>query len=151
MPRAISPTRCGRARHGIRTLRRPASRRPTGAASSRPATRPRPRPARRWPSSARAYWYPLYAFIRRKGHDPEEALDLTQDYFARLLEKGTVAAADPAKGRFRSFLLADCALFLADRRDRDRAAQARRRPVAPLLDRRPRRRGPLPRSSRPTT
>jgi DNA-directed RNA polymerase specialized sigma24 family protein len=68
-----------------------------------------------------AYWYPIYALIRRKGHGPDEALDLTQDYFARLLEKGTVAAADPVKGRFRSFLLADCSFFLADRRDRDRA------------------------------
>ena len=76
-----------------------------------------------------AYWYPIYAFIRRKGHDADEALDLTQDYFARLLEKGTVAAADPAKGRFRSFLLADCRFFLADRRDRDRALQARRGPA----------------------
>jgi RNA polymerase sigma-70 factor (ECF subfamily) len=68
-----------------------------------------------------AYWYPIYALIRRKGHDADAALDLTQDYFARLLEKGTVAAADPAKGRFRSFLLADCSFFLADCRDRDRA------------------------------
>ncbi len=68
-----------------------------------------------------AYWYPIYALIRRKGHNPDEALDLTQDYFARLLEKGTVAAADPDRGRFRSFLLADCSFFLADRRDRDRA------------------------------
>jgi DNA-directed RNA polymerase specialized sigma24 family protein len=61
-----------------------------------------------------AYWYPLYAFIRRKGHGPDEALDLTQEYFARLLERGTVAAADPGKGRFRSFLL-------AHRREHDRA------------------------------
>jgi DNA-directed RNA polymerase specialized sigma24 family protein len=68
-----------------------------------------------------AYWYPIYALIRRKGHGADEALDLTQDYIARLLEKGTVAAADPVKGRFRSFLLADCSFFLADRRDRDRA------------------------------
>jgi RNA polymerase sigma-70 factor (ECF subfamily) len=68
-----------------------------------------------------AYWYPIYALIRRRGHGAEEALDLTQDYFARLLEKGTVAAADPDRGRFRSFLLADCTFFLADRRDRDRA------------------------------
>jgi RNA polymerase sigma-70 factor (ECF subfamily) len=51
-----------------------------------------------------AYWYPVYAFIRRKGHGPDEAADLTQDYFARLLESGTVAAADPARGRFRAFL-----------------------------------------------
>src|SRR4051812_22401823 len=70
-----------------------------------------------------AYWYPLYAFIRRKGRGPEEALDATQDYFARLLERGTVAAADPLRGRFRSFLLADCTRFLADRRERDHAAK----------------------------
>jgi RNA polymerase sigma-70 factor (ECF subfamily) len=68
-----------------------------------------------------SYWYPIYALIRRKGFSADAALDLTQDYFARLLEKGTVAAADPAKGRFRAFLLADCSFFLADRRDRDRA------------------------------
>jgi RNA polymerase sigma-70 factor (ECF subfamily) len=68
-----------------------------------------------------AYWYPIYALIRRKGYEAGAALDLTQDYFARLLERGTVAAADPVKGRFRSFLLADCSFFLADRRGRDRA------------------------------
>ncbi len=68
-----------------------------------------------------AYWYPLYAFIRHKGHGPDEALDLTQEYFAGLLEKGTVARAHPGKGRFRSFLLADCRHFLAHRREHDRA------------------------------
>jgi RNA polymerase sigma-70 factor (ECF subfamily) len=68
-----------------------------------------------------AYWYPVYALIRRKGHDSDAALDLTQDYFARLMEKGTTAAADPVKGCFRSFLLADCSFFLADRRDHERA------------------------------
>ena len=68
-----------------------------------------------------AYWAPIYAFIRRKGHGPEEALDLTQDYFARLLEKGTVSAAEPTRGRFRSFLLADCSFFLANRRKMDGA------------------------------
>ena len=71
-----------------------------------------------------AYWFPVYAFIRRRGHSPNDALDLTQGYFARLLERGVVAAADPARGRFRSFLLADCSFFLADSRDRD-AAQKR--------------------------
>ncbi len=65
-----------------------------------------------------AYWYPVYALIRRRGHGPEAAADLAQDYFARLLEKGTLAAADPARGRFRSFLRADCGFFLADARDR---------------------------------
>jgi RNA polymerase sigma-70 factor (ECF subfamily) len=78
-----------------------------------------------------AYWYPLYAFIRRKGRGPEEALDLTQDYFTRLLERQTVAAADPGRGRFRSFLLADCTRFLADCRERDHAAK-RGGGVAPL-------------------
>jgi DNA-directed RNA polymerase specialized sigma24 family protein len=68
-----------------------------------------------------AYWFPVYAFIRRKGSDPESALDLAQDYFTRLLEKRTIAAADPTKGRFRAFLRADIAFFLADSRDRDAA------------------------------
>jgi DNA-directed RNA polymerase specialized sigma24 family protein len=69
----------------------------------------------------RAYWFPVYAYIRRKGNDPDRSADLTQDYFVRLLEKGTFAAADPGKGRFRAFLLADLAFFLADVRDRDAA------------------------------
>src|SRR5947209_2796576 len=67
------------------------------------------------------YWYPIYAMIRRRGHDPDEAADLAQAYFARLLEKGTLAAADPAKGRFRAFLRTDCGFFLADARDRANA------------------------------
>jgi RNA polymerase sigma-70 factor (ECF subfamily) len=66
-----------------------------------------------------AYWYPIYAFIRRKGHDAEAALDLTQDYFARLLEAPVLAAADRSKGRFRAFLRADIAFFLSHRRERD--------------------------------
>lgn len=68
-----------------------------------------------------AYWYPLYAYIRRRGHDPERARDLTQDFFARALEKGLLAEADPARGRFRSFLRTVCAHFLANRRDWERA------------------------------
>jgi RNA polymerase sigma-70 factor (ECF subfamily) len=68
-----------------------------------------------------AYWYPLYAFIRRRGHDPEQAKDLTQDFFARALEKGLLAEADPTRGRFRSFLRAVCAAFLANRRDWEHA------------------------------
>lgn len=54
----------------------------------------------------RAYWYPLYAFVRREGHGPEKAADLTQEFFSRLLAGGALAVADPAKGRFRSYLLA---------------------------------------------
>lgn len=68
-----------------------------------------------------AYWYPLYAYIRRRGHDPEQAKDLTQDFFARILEKGLLAEADPARGRFRSFLRTVCVHFLANRRDWDQA------------------------------
>jgi RNA polymerase sigma-70 factor (ECF subfamily) len=68
-----------------------------------------------------AYWYPLYAYIRRRGHSADQARDLTQDFFARALEKGLLAEADPAKGRFRSFLRAVCAHFLANRRDREQA------------------------------
>jgi DNA-directed RNA polymerase specialized sigma24 family protein len=79
----------------------------------------------------RAYWYPLYAFIRRRGSGPHEAADLTQAYFAGLLERGALARADPLKGRFRSFLRADCAFFLADQADRARALK-RGGGVAPL-------------------
>lgn len=68
-----------------------------------------------------AYWYPLYAYIRRRGYDPEKARDLTQDFFARALEKGLLAEADPARGRFRSFLRTVCAHFLANRRDWEQA------------------------------
>jgi RNA polymerase sigma factor (sigma-70 family) len=71
-----------------------------------------------------AYWYPLYAFVRRRGHDPERAADLTQEFFARLLEKDYLRSVDRAKGRFRSFLLAACTHFLANQRDR---ATARKR------------------------
>ena len=92
----------------------------------------------------RAYWYPLYALIRRRGYRPEEAADLTQDYFARLLEKRPLAAADRRKGRFRAFLRTDCGFFLADRARPPPGPEARRRGRA-AVDRRPRRRGPLPR------
>lgn len=52
-----------------------------------------------------AYWYPIYAYVRRSGHSMHDAEDLTQGFFARLLEKGTLGHADPAKGRLRTFLL----------------------------------------------
>jgi len=61
------------------------------------------------------YWYPLYAFIRRRGHDPGAAEDLVQGFFAALLEQGGLATVDRTKGRFRSFLVADCTHFLAKR------------------------------------
>jgi RNA polymerase sigma-70 factor (ECF subfamily) len=65
------------------------------------------------------YWYPLYAFIRRRGHDPDQAADLTQGFFARFLEKDYLASVDPSKGRFRAFLLAACKHFLANAHDRE--------------------------------
>ncbi len=68
----------------------------------------------------RTYWYPLYAFVRRKGHSPHDAQDLTQAYFARLLEKNYVAQADRERGRFRTFLLAALTHFLADEWDKSR-------------------------------
>jgi RNA polymerase sigma factor (sigma-70 family) len=68
-----------------------------------------------------AYWYPLYAFIRRRGHDPDRAADLTQGFFARLLEKEFLRSVDPSRGRFRSFLLAACKNFLANEHDRENA------------------------------
>src|ERR1700722_12016812 len=61
-----------------------------------------------------AYWFPVYALVRRKGHDPDAALDLTQEYFTRLVEKPVLAGADRRKGRFRAFLLTDCVHFLAN-------------------------------------
>lgn len=67
------------------------------------------------------YWFPLYIYVRRRGHSPEDAQDLTQEFFARLLEHNWVKAADQAKGRFRSFLLSAMNCFLADEWDKARA------------------------------
>ena len=67
------------------------------------------------------YWYPLYAYVRRKGYGPNDAQDLTQEFFARLLEKNYLANADRAKGRFRSFLLGAVKHFLANEWDKARA------------------------------
>jgi RNA polymerase sigma factor (sigma-70 family) len=69
----------------------------------------------------RIYWYPLYAFVRRNGHSPHDAQDLTQEFFRRLLGKDYLAAADPARGRFRSFLLSALKHFLANEWDRSHA------------------------------
>jgi RNA polymerase sigma-70 factor (ECF subfamily) len=51
------------------------------------------------------YWYPLYAYLRRRGHAREDTRDLTQAFFVKLLEEGTIRVADPRRGKFRSFLL----------------------------------------------
>jgi DNA-directed RNA polymerase specialized sigma24 family protein len=68
-----------------------------------------------------AYWYPLYAFVRHKGHKADDALDLVQGFFERLFDKGDLISVDRSKGRLRSFLMAACTHYLADRRDHDRA------------------------------
>jgi len=68
----------------------------------------------------RGYWYPLYAFVRRQGHPPCDAEDLTQEFFARLLAKDYLAAAAPEKGRFRTFLRVALKHFLANEWDRAR-------------------------------
>jgi RNA polymerase sigma-70 factor (ECF subfamily) len=60
------------------------------------------------------YWYPVYAFVRRRGHSSHDAQDLTQEFFARLLERKWVARADQQRGRFRSFLLSAVNHFLAN-------------------------------------
>jgi RNA polymerase sigma-70 factor (ECF subfamily) len=66
----------------------------------------------------REYWYPLYAFVRRQGFDAEESRDLTQAYFAQLLEKGYLEDFDPAVGRFRVFLMTSMRNFLSKERDK---------------------------------
>src|SRR5436190_9413441 len=66
----------------------------------------------------RAYWSPLYSYVRRRGHSPHDAQDLTQEFIARLLEKNDLDAVHPEKGKFRSFLLAALNHFLANEHDR---------------------------------
>ncbi|HUG89690.1 MAG TPA: sigma-70 family RNA polymerase sigma factor, partial [Planctomycetaceae bacterium] len=70
-----------------------------------------------------AYWYPIYAYVRRRVADVHEARDRTQAFFERLLEKGTLATADPARGRFRAFLLTACKRFLINEWHREHAAR----------------------------
>lgn len=65
------------------------------------------------------YWYPLYAFLRRRGNDRDRALDLTQGFFGHLLEKKTLSALRPGSGRFRSFLLSSIKNFAANERVRE--------------------------------
>ncbi len=68
-----------------------------------------------------AYWYPVYAFLRRRGIPPADAEDFTQGFFLHLLERGVLGRADPDRGRFRSFLLACLNHYVADERDKARA------------------------------
>jgi RNA polymerase sigma-70 factor (ECF subfamily) len=78
-----------------------------------------------------AYWYPLYAFIRRWGADADAARDLTQAFFASLLERRDIEQVRPERGRFRTFLLASAKHFLLNEAARSRAAK-RGGGVAPL-------------------
>src|SRR5437764_2621589 len=72
-------------------------------------------------SLCETYWYPLYAFLRSRGHSAADAEDLTQAFFARLLEKGTLRHADATRGRFRSFLLTSLTHFAANEHDKHTA------------------------------
>ena len=71
----------------------------------------------------RSYWYPLYAYVRRSGHRPEDAQDLTQEFFARLLAKHYLSAVHPERGKFRWFLLSAVKRFLINERERAFAAK----------------------------
>lgn len=80
------------------------------------------------------YWYPLYVFVRHQGYSPEDAQDLTQAFFERVLARNYFDQADREKGRFRAFLLARLKHFLSDRRDHDRAAKRGGRATVLSLD-----------------
>ena len=69
----------------------------------------------------RTYWYPLYAYVRRQGHSVDDAQDLTQSFFARLLERKYLSLADPQRGRFRTFLLSSLKNFLITEWEKSRA------------------------------
>lgn len=71
----------------------------------------------------RTYWFPLYAFIRCRGRSEADAKDLTQQFFARLLERNDFHAVDARKGKFRTFLLTSLTHFLSNQRDYTQAAK----------------------------
>lgn len=78
------------------------------------------------------YWYPLYAYLRRRGHPADQAQDLTQEFFTRVVEGRYLDRADPEKGRFRSFLLTCLKFFVADEEDRQRASKRGGGQLVPL-------------------
>jgi RNA polymerase sigma factor (sigma-70 family) len=78
------------------------------------------------------YWYPLYAYLRRRGYPADQAQDLTQDFFVRVLEGRYLDRANPEKGRFRSFLLTSLKFFVADEEDRQAAHKRGGGRVVPL-------------------
>ncbi len=83
-----------------------------GAAQSEPADRTRARKALE--ELCRAYWYPLYAFVRNRGYSSADAQDLTQSFFAQFVESGGFASANRDRGRFRTYLLSAMKHFLAN-------------------------------------
>jgi RNA polymerase sigma factor (sigma-70 family) len=78
------------------------------------------------------YWFPLYAHARRRGYSPADAEDLTQGFFQRLLRLNSLAGADPAKGRFRSFLLTAMEHYISDEWDRAHAQKRAVQKTIPL-------------------
>ena len=78
------------------------------------------------------YWYPLYAYLRRRGYPSDRAQDLTQEFFVRVLEGRYLDRAEPEKGRFRAFLLTSLKFFVADEEDRGRAHKRGGGVVVPL-------------------
>ena len=96
------------------------------AATQQPTAgqKPKPTSARRaLEELCQTYWFPLYAYVRRRGVSAPDAQDVVQGFFARLLEKGDLAQVDRAKGRFRSFLLASISHFLSNHWAAERAAK----------------------------
>src|SRR5438874_10479171 len=92
----------------------------------------------------RAYWWPLYGFVRRQGYSPEEAQDLTQGFFARLLERRDLDVIRREKGRLRSYLLTSLKHFMANARRRAMTVKrGEGRPLVPFEDLLERERGEL--------
>jgi len=83
-------------------------------AAAKPGEASQTRARRALEELCRAYWYPLYAFVRYRGYSSDDAQDLTQSFFARIIETGGFASADPERGRFRSYLLGAMKHFLAN-------------------------------------
>jgi RNA polymerase sigma-70 factor (ECF subfamily) len=69
----------------------------------------------------RTYWYPIYVYVRRQGHNPHDAEDLTQEFFSRLLRLNSLEAVAPHRGKFRTFLLVSLKHYLADAWDAQKA------------------------------
>jgi hypothetical protein len=125
------PTPAPTPHHGL--VRPPASRRRGGRWCSRPAARAGADAALE--KFCAAYWYPVYAFIRRRGHAPDDARDLTQEFFARLIEKDWLAGVERRETRFSTLLLTILKRFLVNEYERNQtrsgAAESRRFPSMP--------------------